>query len=156
MNHAAAPSHIQSANPSAYGESPSAVGHVVFTTSSSSSLFVAAWTPQSAGAYAGTCLFLIVLAALFRGLHAGKHVLEARWLDRKLDRPVIVPGEKSRANAVRGDRHATRHHRVADGQSDEAAGAVRWCARGVMPWRWSVDVLRATFTLVLTAVSYLL
>jgi copper transporter 1 len=43
---------------------------MTFFTSTTSSLYSSSWTPNSAGQYAGTCIFLIVFAVLFRGLLA--------------------------------------------------------------------------------------
>ncbi|KAF2005042.1 hypothetical protein P154DRAFT_518618 [Amniculicola lignicola CBS 123094] len=39
---------------------------MTFFTSTTTPLFSMAWTPNSAGQYAGTCIFLIVLATVFR------------------------------------------------------------------------------------------
>jgi copper transporter 1 len=41
-----------------------------FFTSTSTPLFSKAWTPNGAGQYAGTCIFLIALATIFRALMA--------------------------------------------------------------------------------------
>jgi len=43
---------------------------MTFFTSTSTPLFSLAWHPSTPGQYAGTCIFLIILAALFRGLVA--------------------------------------------------------------------------------------
>ncbi|KAF4552572.1 Hypothetical protein D9617_9g023610 [Elsinoe fawcettii] len=43
---------------------------MTFFTSSSTPLFAENWTPDTIGQYAGTCIFLIVLAIIFRGLVA--------------------------------------------------------------------------------------
>ena len=43
---------------------------MTFFTSTSTPLFSLSWSPSTAGQYAGTCIFLIVLAALFRALVA--------------------------------------------------------------------------------------
>ncbi|KAF2221278.1 Ctr copper transporter [Elsinoe ampelina] len=43
---------------------------MTFFTSSSTPLFAENWTPSSTGQYVGTCIFLIVLAVIFRGLVA--------------------------------------------------------------------------------------
>jgi hypothetical protein len=42
------------------------------------------WMPMSSSAYAGTCIFLILLAVIFRFLIAFKSVLENRWIDAEL------------------------------------------------------------------------
>ncbi|ETN44397.1 uncharacterized protein HMPREF1541_10577, partial [Cyphellophora europaea CBS 101466] len=43
---------------------------MVFFTSIHTPLYSSAWTPSNAGQYAGTCIFLITLAAIFRALLA--------------------------------------------------------------------------------------
>lgn len=41
---------------------------MTFFSSTSTPLFSLTWSPKSTGAYAGTCVFLIALAAIFRAL----------------------------------------------------------------------------------------
>ncbi|PVH69991.1 hypothetical protein DL98DRAFT_521861 [Cadophora sp. DSE1049] len=43
---------------------------MTFFTSSTTPLYSLSWTPSSPGQYAGTCIFLIFLSAIFRGLLA--------------------------------------------------------------------------------------
>ncbi|KAF2677999.1 hypothetical protein K458DRAFT_317869 [Lentithecium fluviatile CBS 122367] len=43
---------------------------MTFFTSTTTPLFSWAWTPDSSGKYAGTCIFLIVFSAIFRALLA--------------------------------------------------------------------------------------
>ncbi|KAJ4299998.1 hypothetical protein N0V90_005246 [Kalmusia sp. IMI 367209] len=43
---------------------------MTFFTSTTTPLFSSAWTPTSTGQYAGTCIFLIAFAAIFRALLA--------------------------------------------------------------------------------------
>merc|ERR1712225_119132 len=45
------------------------------------------WTPNSPGAYAGTCIFLVLLAVIFRSLLAVKAWKERAWLDAEFNRP---------------------------------------------------------------------
>lgn len=55
---------------------------MTFFTSTSTPLYSDAWTPASTGAYAGTCIFLIALAVLFRGIIALRCnflTIWARW-----------------------------------------------------------------------------
>ena len=50
-------------------------------TSSTTPLFSMSWTPNTEGQYAGTCIFLIIFAAIFRGLLAIRfrfHEIQAR------------------------------------------------------------------------------
>lgn len=43
---------------------------MTFFAASTTPLFAAAWTPRTAAQYAGTCIFLIAFAAVFRALLA--------------------------------------------------------------------------------------
>ena len=43
---------------------------MTFFTSATTPLFASSWTPVTTGQYAGTCVFLIVLATIFRALLA--------------------------------------------------------------------------------------
>jgi hypothetical protein len=45
---------------------------MTFFTSTSTPLYSSDWTPNSAGEYAGTCIFLIAFAAIFRALLAAR------------------------------------------------------------------------------------
>ncbi|ETS87504.1 hypothetical protein PFICI_01332 [Pestalotiopsis fici W106-1] len=57
---------------------------MVFFQAVTTPLFASAWTPTGNGSYAGTCIFLIVLAALHRVLHAVKSIVfDARWHGRQ-------------------------------------------------------------------------
>ena len=104
----------------------------VFQISTSTPLYFTTWTPTGTGAYAGTCIFLIVFAALFRGLIAGKHILEHRWLDIELNQRYI----NARGKPVDSERIRKRHGRAA--------------------WRFSVDLPRALYVTVMAGVGYLL
>src|SRR3954452_21536665 len=53
---------------------------MTFKNSHNTPLFSNAWTPSSSGAFAGTCIFLIVLAVIDRCLIAFKAVMERHWL----------------------------------------------------------------------------
>ena len=67
---------------------------MTFTTSHSTPLYSTAWTPRSEGAYAGNCIFLIVLGLIFRLISAYRQTLERRWHERALNRRyIVVAGE---------------------------------------------------------------
>lgn len=63
---------------------------MAFTNAHDTPLFSNQWTPNSAGTYAGTCIFLIVLAVISRMLAAYRHVLEAKWHDRHVNRRYLT------------------------------------------------------------------
>jgi hypothetical protein len=128
----------------------------VFFNSMDTSLYSTMWTPNSAGAYAGTCIFLVVFAALFRGLLAGKAVMEQRWLDRELARRyVAVRGKQALGQAVSQDSLAKDMVLSANGV-EENVKVVERKRMAVRPFRLSVDPLRACIDVTIAGVGYLL
>jgi hypothetical protein len=144
------------------GHTSTSGGHTtVFQTSMATSLFSAAWTPTSTGAYAGTCIFLIVLAVLFRGLLALKSWQERRWLDAEIARRyVVVQGKTPLAEALARDPAAKGATMVLSENGVEenvvVVGNRGAAAAHVRPWRLSVDPLRALVDTVVAGVGYLL
>ncbi|KAK4248847.1 protein P80 [Corynascus novoguineensis] len=138
-------------------------GHsTVFENSMAAPLFSAAWTPSSTGTYAATCIFLIVLAALLRGLLALRSWQERRWIDADLARRyVVVAGKPGLAESLSRDslgKNATMvlsengvEENVVVVQNRAAASAAH-----PRPWRLSVDPLRALTDTVVVGVGYLL
>lgn len=51
--------------------------------------------PMSIGACIGTCIFLVILAVIFRLPIAFKSVLEKRWIDAEVNRRYVVITKKS-------------------------------------------------------------
>lgn len=130
----------------------------VFQNIRSTPLYSTTWTPTTTGAYAGTCIFLILLAASLRGLLAGKAHLEARWLDRELNRRyVVVAGKPALAQRVSSDSDAKRARVVlSENGVEEDVVVVGRKGVGARPWRVSVDPLRAGVDMVIAGVGYLL
>ncbi|KAK9312684.1 Ctr copper transporter family-domain-containing protein [Lipomyces starkeyi] len=122
-----------------------------FHTSTSDFLFATAWTPSSTGQYAGICIFLIVLAVIYRFIHVLKHRTE-RYLS-------------ARTRVNMGTIASTTHQPQTDtdaGSLEKSAAEATILAdrpfqfRNVRPWRVSVDVPLSLIQLVLSTVSYLL
>lgn len=129
----------------------------VFQISSSTPLYSSAWTPASTSSYAGTCIFLIVLAALFRGLIAGKHILEHRWLDTELDRRYVsVRGKPTESERISTDGDAKTATLVSERGVEEHVRVVRRKRLGGAAWRFSVDLPRAGYVTAMAGVGYLL
>ncbi|KAK4124967.1 hypothetical protein N657DRAFT_689346 [Parathielavia appendiculata] len=131
----------------------------VFQTSMATSLYSAAWTPNSTGTYAATCIFLVVLAALFRGLLAFKSWQEHRWLDRELDRRyVVVDGKAPLAQNLSRDSLAKNATMVLseNGVEENVLVVRRKTTAHARPWRLSVDPVRAIIDTVIAGVGYLL
>ncbi|KAI9740305.1 MAG: hypothetical protein M1834_004883 [Cirrosporium novae-zelandiae] len=123
---------------------------MTFFTSTVTPLYSNAWAPDNAGKYAGTCIFLIVLAVVFRGLLGLRGLLEAYW--------VGMGG---------ASRYVARNMEEADDGSGEDRGKGGFAAVNSMsgredkwwsstPWRINVDGSRALLDMVLVGMSYLL
>ncbi|KAK4117465.1 hypothetical protein N656DRAFT_786207 [Canariomyces notabilis] len=132
----------------------------VFQTSMSTALYSSSWTPTTVGTYAGTCIFLISLATVFRGLLALKAWQEHRWLDAELQRRyVVVNGKAPLAEALSRDSLAKQAHLVLSENGVEENVLVvrnRPAAAFARPWRLTVDPLRALIDTVIAGVGYLL
>jgi len=55
---------------------------------------------MSISAYTGTCIFLTILAVIFRFLIAFKSVLEICWIDVEVNRRYAVVTKKANANVL--------------------------------------------------------
>jgi copper transporter 1 len=100
---------------------------MVFFTSTTTPLYSKAWTPSGAGTYAGTCIFLIALSFVFRGLLALRFRFSELW--------------------------ARRSNESWKKTTDLELGAV---SRMREPWRINKALVRAILDTVLAGVSYLL
>ncbi|KAK3938413.1 Ctr copper transporter [Diplogelasinospora grovesii] len=128
----------------------------VFQNVMATPLYSTSWTPSSTGAYAGTCIFLILLAVTFRGLLALKSVQESRWLDAEQKRRyVVVNGQAPMAEAMSRDSLAKGAVLSANG-IEENVVVVKKPTKMVRPWRFSVDPIRALMDTVIAGVGYLL
>lgn len=129
----------------------------VFTNSFGTPLYSATWVPSSSQAYAGTCIFLVVLAAVGRGLLALKAEMEHHWLAAALDRRyILVAGRSSEAGAIDSCTDAKAATLVTVQGVEESVKVVRRLSRGPQPWRFSVDLSRAFLYLCIAGVTYLL
>lgn len=130
---------------------------MTFFNSIGTPLYSNGWTPTSTSAYAGSCIFLILLAVLFRTTFALLHRLERYWLDRHLNRRYIVvagrPTEKARVSADVDARSALL---VSPAGVEEDVRVVRRHMRATPPWRLSVDLPRALIVTITAGMSYLL
>lgn len=130
---------------------------MTFFTSTHTPLYSNSWTPTTTAAYAGTCIFLILLATLFRTSFALSHRLERYWLDRHLNRRyVVVAGRPSEKVRVSGDADARSALLVSAAGVEEDVRVVRRHLRATPPWRLSVDLPRALIVTVVAGMGYLL
>lgn len=147
------------------GDDAAAGGHMIMTffTATNTPLYSLGWTPTSTGSYAGTCIFLILLAVLFRVLLAGKAWKEERWLDEELKRRYIaVEGRGSLAMRIRGqdgrsaEEGDAKSMVISENGLEEDVVVVTKKGPITRPWRWSVDLVRASMDTCIAGVGYLL
>lgn len=138
-------------------DSSSSSMNMVFTTTTTTPLYSPTWTPSSAGAYAGTCIFLVVLAVLGRLLLALKGVQEARWRDRDARRRYVsVAGKASLAERVASADDASSVMALSANGVEEKVVVVERKGPAARPWRFSVDPVRAVLDTVIVGIGYLL
>lgn len=135
---------------------------MVFTNDHSTPLFSSQWTPTSTGSYAGTCIFLIVLAIISRLLQAYRHVLEVKWHDKAVKRRyVVLAGETAEQRERQmglGDAEKTEEGTLTARGLEERVRVMRTSRTGIetQPWRFSTDLPRACVFTVQAGVAYLL
>lgn len=112
---------------------------MTFFTSFKTPLFSEDWTPTSKGQYAGTCIFLIVLAVILRVLIAIRPVLEGRlWTD-------------GMQHATLDDKHDAQTRHMSGVQLSIQELGNRWSR-----WRVNPAAGRATYEMFIAGVAYLL
>ena len=122
---------------------------MVFTNSHDILLYSTAWTPHSAGAYAGTCISLIVVALVLRCLFALKPVLEQKWRARAQSRRcALVRGKVTEAGKIEDGSDAKNGCLVTTHGVEPNVKVVYTNAREVIPFRLSVDVPRAAIVMI--------
>ncbi|KAJ5305808.1 hypothetical protein PENANT_c015G09195 [Penicillium antarcticum] len=130
---------------------------MTFKNTHDTPLFSNTWTPSSSGAFAGTCIFLIVLAIIDRCLIAFKAVMEQHWLATHLNRRyVTVAGKNTESGNLDTDPDAKLASLITAQGVEESVKVVHNLSRGPIPWRFSVDLPRALLFLCIAGVSYLL
>lgn len=132
------------------------VMNMAFFTATNTPLYSESWTPQNAGQYAGTCIFLIVLAITLRAMFAAKSFLEIKALEGALKRRyVVVAGEKTISDRASNDGDSLTGILTTNGMQEDVR-IVSAPVKHTQPFRFSVDIPRALLMTVATAVGYLL
>jgi copper transporter 1 len=127
-----------------------------FFTATNTPLYSASWTPSSAGAYAGTCIFLIILSILFRVIFTLKTYLEMKAMESALKRRyVVVAGEKAVVDNVADDANSMTGVLTTNGLQENVR-IVSAPVSYIQPWRFSVDLPRALLMTIAAGVGYLL
>jgi hypothetical protein len=132
-------------------------GHsTIFQSTIMTTLFSSDWTTASEGAYAGTCIFLIVLAIIARLLVALKGYMEARWESQDTKRRFIaVNGKAPLAERISQDRES-KQMVLSENGVEEHVYVVAKKTQQTRPWRFSVDPVRALLDTVIVGIGYLL
>ncbi|KAL5317378.1 hypothetical protein ACEPPN_014473 [Leptodophora sp. 'Broadleaf-Isolate-01'] len=129
---------------------------MTFFTSTSTPLYSEGWTPNSPGAYAGTCIFLVILAIIFRSLLAVKAWKERAWLDAEFNRRyVTVAGKLPKSERISQDSDSKRMVLSENGVEEDVM-VVKKRGMGARPWRITTDPVRAVMDTVIVGVGYLL
>ena len=136
--------------------SSSSTMNMVFQTDKQTPLYSSGWTPKSEGAYAGTCIFLVILTIIGRLLLAYKAIQENRWLDQAARRRyVVVNGKVPLAEQLSNSPDAKQMTLTENGV-DEKVMVVERKSATARPWRFSVDPLRAVLDTIIVGIGYLL
>jgi Ctr copper transporter family len=129
---------------------------MTFFTSTMTPLYSAMWSPTSTGQYAGTCIFLVILATIFRGLLAVKAWKETAWLDAEFNRRyVTVAGKLPKAERIASDSDSKRMILTENGVEEDVV-VVKKRSMGIRPWRITTDPIRAAMDTLIAGVGYLL
>lgn len=136
--------------------SSSSMMGMLFNTAADTPLYTSSFAPSTSGQYAGICIFLIILAAVLRGLFAAKTLVEARWTAQALQRRYIVVADKQpAAERIESDEASRTGVLTANGVEERVTIAHRQVG-GVQPWRFGVDLPRAAMVTVIVGVGYML
>ncbi|KAM0812074.1 putative Ctr copper transporter family-domain-containing protein [Seiridium cardinale] len=108
---------------------------MVFFQSATTPLYSSAWTPSGQGPYAGTCVFLIVLATIHRILHAIKS--------------TVFDGRPQ-------DRHAPLASQNGEVEGVKTAGRQLKSEWRRHPFRVADETARALFEVIVDGIGYLL
>ncbi|KAH7116920.1 Ctr copper transporter-like protein [Dendryphion nanum] len=150
------PTPTASAAPSMEGMGHGSTGmQMSFFTATNTMLFSESWTPSSAGAYAGTCIFLIVLAILLRAILTAKTWLDARAMEAALKRRYVVVADQQILADKAGDSSSMTGILTTNGVQENVK-VVSAPVKHIQPWRFSVDLPRAAIMTVAVAIGYLL
>ncbi|RDW80076.1 hypothetical protein BP6252_04714 [Coleophoma cylindrospora] len=129
---------------------------MTFFFSSTTPVWSDMWTPTTAGQYAGTCVFLIVLAVILRALLAIKSWREAAWMDQEFNRRyVVVNGKQPKSERIMQDSDSKKMILSENGVEEDVM-VVKKRSMGVRPWRITVDPQRAVMDTVIAGIGYML
>ena len=129
---------------------------MTFFQAQDTSLWTMQFTPSSTGSYAGTCIFLIILAVVFRGLFAAKHYAEHYWRNKASKRRYVTVADKGTdAENIRKD-DVAKDAVISVNGVEEGVRIVERHHSPVQPFRLSVDPIRALLVTAIVTIGYLL
>lgn len=130
---------------------------MTFFTATTTPLYSAMWTPASDGAYAGTCIFLIILAVIHRALFAVKALKETQWMNAEFNRRyVVVNGKQPKSEQIMSDSDTKTMILSENGVEENVMVVQQKKNMGVRPWRITVEPMRAVLDTTIAGVTYLL
>lgn len=145
-------SHSESTTDTTGGHS---MMNMAFFTATNTPLYAESWTPTSAGAYAGTCIFLIILAIILRAIFVAKAYLDAKALEASMKRRYVVVEGESGTDKIANDSSSMTGILTTNGVAENVR-LVQAPVKHIQPFRFSVDLPRAAIMTVAAAVGYLL
>ncbi|KIN00004.1 hypothetical protein OIDMADRAFT_126242, partial [Oidiodendron maius Zn] len=113
------------------------------------------WIPVSEGNYSGTCIFLVVLAFIFRALVSLRSVLKRRGLEAGLRSGCTIISERPSEKGTNSDLQSAKSP-LKENVEDENVIVVCWPVKVVRPWRFTTGGARAVVDVMTVGVVYLL
>lgn len=151
------------------GDSSSGMSHsmaMTFHSNMVDALFSDQWVPSNRGQYAGTCIFIVFFAMIYRGLFVVKFKLDEKLIKcGKLNKQVVALTDIGRDQPYKSlrdiedelDEEEEQERLQKLERPEQPSPAPTMTTRqGPRPWRLSVDVPRAAIQTVLSGVGYLL
>jgi len=129
---------------------------MAFFNSQYTPLYSKGWAPSGTGGYAGTCIFLIILAVVYRSLFAAKHILEARWANQAYRRRFIVVADRQPYSEQAKTDPDLKTAVLTSNGVEESVKVLHRHVNTIPPWRFSVDLPRALLVTLIVGIGYLL
>ncbi|KAG9247442.1 Ctr copper transporter [Calycina marina] len=129
---------------------------MTFFSATNTALYSLDWQPATVGAYAGTCIFLIILAVVFRGLIAMRSWREEAWRDVAFNRRYVTVAGKLPKSERLSHESSSKSMTISENGIEENVMVVKKKGQTRMPWRFSIDPVRAAMDTVIVGVGYLI
>ena len=130
------------------------LGIAMFSTGPGTPLYSPTWIPVSEGNYAGTCLFLVVLAFIFRALVSLRSILKRRGIEANLNSRYTIISRRPAGGTDSDLQSATSP--LKENIEEDNVIVVHRPVKVVRPWRFTTDGARAVVDVMTVGVVYLL